>query len=134
VRLLALALATLLLLIQIPLWFGKGGWLRVRDLDRQVEAQRAINAKLGARNAELAAEVASLREGREAIEERARRDLNMVRDDELLFRLPGTKPGAAAAAASAPGASAAGTAAAPAEAVPAAPTAPAAAPANPPVR
>lgn len=94
-RLLALALAALLLLIQIPLWFGKGGWLRVRDLDRQVEAQRAVNAKLGARNAELAAEVTSLREGREAIEERARRDLNMVRDDELLFRYPAAaRPGA----------------------------------------
>lgn len=102
-RLLALALVALFLLIQIPLWFGKGGWLRVRDLDRQVEAQRAINAKLGARNAELAAEVASLREGREAIEERARRDLNMVRDDELLFRFPAAaKPGASPAPAASP--------------------------------
>lgn len=102
-RLLALALAALLLLIQIPLWFGKGGWLRVRDLDRQVEAQRAINAKLGARNAELAAEVTSLREGREAIEERARRDLNMVRDDELLFRYPAAaRPGANGGAATSP--------------------------------
>ncbi|HOX88738.1 MAG TPA: cell division protein FtsB [Burkholderiaceae bacterium] len=117
-RLLALALAALLLLIQIPLWFGKGGWLRVRDLDRQVEAQRAINAKLGARNAELAAEVSSLREGREAIEERARRDLNMVRDDELLFRLPAApKPGVAGAAAPAPAPAAA-------EAAPATPPAP----------
>jgi cell division protein FtsB len=133
VRLLALGLAALLVLIQIPLWFGKGGWLRVRDLDRQVEAQRAINAKLGARNAELAAEVASLREGREAIEERARRDLNMVRDDELLFRLPGTKPGAAPAAVVAPGASAAGTPAAPTEPVPLPPAGPAA-PANAPGR
>lgn len=85
-RALAIVLAVLVLAIQYPLWFGKGGWLRVRELDRQVEAQRVVNAGLAARNAELAAEVASLKEGREAIEERARGELNMIRDDELLFR------------------------------------------------
>ena len=44
-------------------------------------AQRGINGALNARR--LAAEVASLREGREAIEERARHELNMVRDGEV---------------------------------------------------
>lgn len=91
-RLLAIVLGLLVLAIQYPLWFGKGGWLRVRELDRQVEAQRVVNAKLAARNAELAAEVGSLREGREAIEERARTELNMVRDDELLFRFAAPRP------------------------------------------
>ena len=67
-RLLAIALTALLIAIQWPLWFGKGGWLRAWDLDRQLMAQRDINGALNARNAELAAEVASLREGREAIE------------------------------------------------------------------
>ena len=69
-RLLAIVLAALLIAIQWPLWFGKGGWLRAWDLDRQLIAQRGINGALNARNAELAAEVASLREGREGIEER----------------------------------------------------------------
>ncbi|MGH6623979.1 MAG: septum formation initiator family protein, partial [Burkholderiaceae bacterium] len=65
-----------------------------------VEAQRTTNEKLTARNAEVAAEVASLRDGREAIEERARRDLNMVRDGEVFFQVVAPKPDAAATPAS----------------------------------
>ena len=76
--------------IQYPLWFGKGGWLRVKELERQLTAQRATNAVLAARNAEAAAEVASLREGNEAIAERARLQLNMVREGEVLFQFVGT--------------------------------------------
>ena len=94
-RLLAIALTALLIAIQWPLWFGKGGWLRAWDLDRQLMAQRGINGALNARNAELAAEVASLREGREAIEERARHELNMVRDGEVFFQFVDRAPAAA---------------------------------------
>jgi cell division protein FtsB len=86
-RAVVLALVTLLLLIQWPLWFGKGGWLRVAELQKQVDVQRATNAELTARNDALAAEVASLRAGREAIEERARFQLNMVRSDEVFFQV-----------------------------------------------
>ncbi|MEO8187712.1 MAG: cell division protein FtsB [Burkholderiaceae bacterium] len=86
-RLLAIVLAVLLIGIQWPLWFGKGGWLRVWDLERQLIAQRGVNGALNSRNAELAAEVASLREGRDAIEERARHELNMVRDGEIFFQI-----------------------------------------------
>jgi cell division protein FtsB len=86
-RLVVLALATLLLLIQWPLWFGKGSWLRVAELQKQVDAQRAANAQIAARNDALAAEVASLRAGKEAIEERARMQLNMVRSDEVFFQV-----------------------------------------------
>jgi cell division protein FtsB len=85
-RALTVALGVLLLAIQWPLWFGKGGWLRVWELQRSLEAQRHDNAALAARNAALAAEVRSLREGREAIEERARQQLNMIRSDELFFQ------------------------------------------------
>ena len=79
-------LAALLLLIQWPLWFGKGSWLRVAELQRALDAQRATNGQLVARNAVLAAEVDSLRQGREAIEERARMELNMLRADEVFFQ------------------------------------------------
>jgi len=96
-RILALVLGALLLAIQVPLWFGKGGWLRVAEFERQLEAQRATNDKLTARNAEVAAEVVSLRDGREAIEERARRDLNMVRDGEVFFQVVTPKPDPVAA-------------------------------------
>jgi cell division protein FtsB len=88
-RIVAIVLALLLMAIQIPLWFGKGGWLRVAELERQLAAQRTVNASLTERNAQLAAEVASLREGREAIEERARHELNMVREGETFFQLLG---------------------------------------------
>jgi cell division protein FtsB len=90
-RLVAIATAVLLLAIQWPLWFGKGGWLRVSELERQLAAQKSVNAELGERNAQLAAEVASLREGRGAIEERARHELNMVREGETFFQLIGSR-------------------------------------------
>ena len=88
-RILGIVLALMLVAIQYPLWFGKGGWLRVWELDRQLTAQRATNRALAARNAEAAAEVASLREGNEAIAERARYQLNMLREGEVLFQFVG---------------------------------------------
>ena len=90
-RIVTIVLAVLLVMIQWPLWFGKGGWLRVSELERQLAAQKSVNAGLGERNAQVAAEVASLREGRGAIEERARHDLNMVRDGETFFQLVGSR-------------------------------------------
>jgi cell division protein FtsB len=86
-RFLALALVLLIALIQNPLWFGKGGWLRVWELDRQVDAQRDTNTQLAARNAALDAEVLDLKQGYDAIEERARSDLGMVKQDELFFQI-----------------------------------------------
>jgi cell division protein FtsB len=86
-RLLALALVLMIAAIQSPLWFGKGGWLRVWDLDRQIEAQREANVKLAARNAALDAEVKDLKQGYDAIEERARVELGMVKQDEVFFQL-----------------------------------------------
>jgi cell division protein FtsB len=86
VRRLAAILAMLLLAIQWPLWFGRGGWLRVWDLQRQLDSQRSDNTALDARNAAQAAELRSLDQGREAIEERAREDLHLMRRDELFFQ------------------------------------------------
>jgi cell division protein FtsB len=86
-RLLGLALVLLIALIQNPLWFGKGGWLRVHELDAQVDAQRDTNIKLAARNAMLDAEVLDLKQGYDAIEERARFELGMVKQDEVFFQL-----------------------------------------------
>ena len=86
-RWVAWTVLALLLLVQWPLWFGKGGWLRVWELQRAIAAQQDHNAALSASNAVLAAEVRSLKEGREAIEERARQELQMTRGDEVLFQL-----------------------------------------------
>lgn len=84
---LTLTLASLLVLIQYPLWLGKGGWLRVWEVDQQIQAQHATNAKLKARNAALDAEVRDLKQGFEAIEERSRSELGMVRQDEVFFQV-----------------------------------------------
>jgi cell division protein FtsB len=86
-RWLTLGLAGLLVLIQYPLWLGKGSWLRVWDVDQQIQSQRESNARLKARNAALDAEVRDLKQGFEAIEERARSELGMVRQDEIFFQL-----------------------------------------------
>ncbi len=86
-RFLALALVLMIAAIQSPLWFGKGGWSRVWELDRQVEAQRETNIKLAARNTALDAEVKDLKQGYDAIEERARSELGMVKPDEVFFQL-----------------------------------------------
>ncbi len=86
-RILALALAALILLLQYPLWLGKGGWLRVWDLDRQVRSQQERNAGLQRRNEVLDAEVRDLKQGVDAIEERARYDLGMIKQDEIFFQI-----------------------------------------------
>jgi cell division protein FtsB len=84
---LAAVLAGLVLVLQYPLWFGKGGWLKVRELDRQLVAQEAANARLKARNDALDAEVRDLKQGLEAIEERARAELGMIRKDETFYQI-----------------------------------------------
>lgn len=86
-KLLVLVLMSLVLLIQYPLWLGKGSWMRVWEVDRQIGAQREANMQLKARNAALDAEVRDLKQGLEAIEERARSELGMVRQDEVFFHI-----------------------------------------------
>ena len=86
-RLLALVFVAMIAALQYPMWLGKGGWLQVRELDRQVGVEREANAKLKARNDALDAEVRDLKTGLDAIEERARSELGMVRQDEVFFQL-----------------------------------------------
>jgi cell division protein FtsB len=87
VRALGLILLALVVAIQWPLWFGHGGWLQAHRVQRELASQQAINADIRTRNQSLSAEIASLREGAEAIEERARGDLRMMRSDELFFQI-----------------------------------------------
>jgi|SRR5689334_14116101 len=88
-RWLAIVFLLLIAALQYPMWLGKGGWLKLRELNAQVAAQRQTNAELKARNAALDAEVRDLKQGVEAIEERARSELGMIRQDEVFFQLPG---------------------------------------------
>ena len=86
-KILAGALSALILLIQYPLWLGKGGWLRAWHVENELSDQKIKNSRLEARNAGLAAEVRDLKQGTEAIEERARHELGMVRQDEVFFQV-----------------------------------------------
>lgn len=88
----ALVVATLLLVLvglQQRLWFGDGSLSEVADLERRIAAQTAENARLAERNRALEAEVQDLKTGLEAVEERARRDLGMIRKDETFYLLVG---------------------------------------------
>jgi cell division protein FtsB len=86
-RLITLALAALLLLIQYPLWLGKGGWLAVTDMENQVDASRAKTEQLKARNAKLESEVRDLKDGTGAVEERARYELGMIKSNEIFVQV-----------------------------------------------
>ncbi|HMM46522.1 MAG TPA: cell division protein FtsB [Thiobacillaceae bacterium] len=89
-------LAAALVLLQYPLWFGEGGWLKVRERAREIETQQALNQRLQTRNAGLLAEVGDLKQGRDAIEERARNELGMIAPDEWFVRVvpaPTVQPG-----------------------------------------
>ena len=83
-----LIVALLVAALQYPLWVGKGGWLRVWDVDRQVQAQRETNRQLEQRNASLEAEVRDLKSGNEAIEERARFELGLIKPGEIFVHAP----------------------------------------------
>jgi len=93
-RTLSIVFATLIILLQYPLWLGKGGWVRVWEIDRQVTAQKNGNATMRVRNAALDAEVRDLKQGYDAIEERARYDMGMIRQDEIFFQILEKPPAA----------------------------------------
>ena len=78
----------LVVVLQYPLWLSRGGWLHVWELDRQVCARRAENLRLEQRNASLDAEVRDLKTGHDAIEERARLELGLIRKREVLVQIP----------------------------------------------
>ena len=86
-RTLTIVFAALIVLLQYPLWLGKGGWLRVWEIDRQVKAQKAGNEALRVRNDAFDADVRDLKQGYEAIEERARYELGMIKQDEIFFHV-----------------------------------------------
>lgn len=89
---LSFILAGLLLALQYPLWIGKGSWMKVRELDRSLAEHRESNARLKARNDALDAEVRDLKQGTEAIEERARLELGMIKKDEIFYQVVESSP------------------------------------------
>jgi len=86
-KILSIILLSLLVLIQYPLWFGKGSWYDVFKLKQEFINQAKINSVLSKENFALKAEVSDLTNGTDAIEERARHELGMVKDDEYFFQV-----------------------------------------------
>jgi cell division protein FtsB len=91
-RAVTLILVVLLLLLQYPLWLGKGGWLKVWDTNQQLQAQQQINQQTRARNDLLDAEVRDLKQGTEAVEERARSELGMIKQGEIFYQIVDAAP------------------------------------------
>lgn len=93
-KVLSFVLVAFIVLLQYPLWLGKGSWLKVREVGQQIRTQHEINQELQIRNAALDAEVRDLKQGHEAIEERARSELGMIRKEEVFVHiLEGGKEG-----------------------------------------
>lgn len=77
----------LLIAIQYPLWIGKGGWLHVYQMDKEVQTQEAKNRELENRNNKITGDVNDLRQGTKAVEERARIEHGMVKESETMVRI-----------------------------------------------
>jgi cell division protein FtsB len=99
-------LATLLVLLQWPMWFGERGWFAVQRLENSLDQQQAANAQVAQRNAQLDAEVRDLRTGVRGVEDQARREMGMVKPDEIFVQIVPPAHGASrpAPASSAPAA------------------------------
>ncbi len=83
----ALILVILIAFVQYSLWYGKGGWLEIFDLEKQLRDQHRLNQKLQNQNTILEAEIIDLKQGSDAIEELARNELGMIRKDEVFFQV-----------------------------------------------
>ena len=86
-RTVTLILFVLLILLQFKLWLGEGGFTEVARLETRVESQRQQNVDLLQRNAELQAEVEDLRERLDAVEERARNELGLIKPEEQFYQV-----------------------------------------------
>jgi len=84
-KLLWFIMALLIVLLQARLWVGEGSFAQVWGLEDAIAGQRAENAELEARNERLFAEVQNLRGQQGALEERARMNLGLIREDETFF-------------------------------------------------
>ncbi|HWT35102.1 MAG TPA: cell division protein FtsB [Paraburkholderia sp.] len=99
-RLVTVVLLVLLALIQYPLWWGHGGWLRVHELQQELAQQLKKNADAKERNERIQGEVQDLQSGTAAVEERARYEMGMVKDSEVFVQF--VSPNSPSPAANAP--------------------------------
>ena len=75
----------LILALQYPLWLGKGGWLNVISLHKQIDQQLKVNEQIKSENDILLAVVQDLKNGTDVIEGKARFDLGLIKKNEIFF-------------------------------------------------
>jgi cell division protein FtsB len=90
-------LLVLLIALQVHLWAGQGGLRELWRIEQRVEGQKEANAQLKKRNDKLSAEVEDLKQGSEAIEERARAELGLLKPGETFYRVVDPDAGSAPA-------------------------------------
>lgn len=86
-RLVPIVLITLLVIVNVQLWFGRGGLPNVAKLEQELEQQKASNEEARRTNEQLSAEVNDLKEGLNMVEERARQELGMVKANEIFVQI-----------------------------------------------
>lgn len=91
-RWIAILLIVLLIILQLKLWVGDGGMREVDWLRNQVHAQKVENSKFEQRNKALSAEVEDLKQGKQAIESRARAELGLIKPGEVFYQVVGPAP------------------------------------------
>ncbi len=86
-KVITLIFLLILLLLQYPLWFSSGGWIKAWELEQRISELAWENQQIQQRNNLMDADVRDLQQGYEAIEERARNELGMTHKDEVFFRV-----------------------------------------------
>jgi len=80
-------LLAMLLLLQYRLWIGNGSLTEVHHLENEITKLQIQNQELKERNRSIAAEVIDLKQGEEAIEERARSEMGMIKETETFYQI-----------------------------------------------
>ncbi|PWI34609.1 cell division protein FtsB [Vibrio albus] len=88
-RLFTLGLFVLLSLLLYTLVWGKNGWMDYSEVQSDIDIQQSVNQNLRKRNSDMFAEIDDLKQGLDAIEERARHELGMVKEGETFYRITG---------------------------------------------
>lgn len=84
-RRLTVILLVLLFALQLRLWTGSGSWEQIVSLRRDIKEQKQVNDELRSRNERLYGEVESLKTGLDSVEERARTDMGLIKQDETFY-------------------------------------------------